>query len=65
MIICVLTVMPTLVLWCDKLLTTTNKKYLREQRLLKKATQELDEEGDEEEEEIEEEIKKEGEENYA
>ena len=64
-LICVFTVMPTLVLWCDKLLVTTNKKYLREQRLLKKSTQELDEEEDEEEEEIEEEIKKEGEENYA
>ena len=33
--ICVFTVMPTLVLWCDKLLTTTNKKYLREQRKMK------------------------------
>ena len=50
-LICVFTVMPTLVLWCDKLLVTTNKKYLRAQRMLKKDVQEEEEveETDEEE----------------
>jgi predicted RND superfamily exporter protein len=47
-LICVFTVMPTMLLWCDKLLLTTNKKYLREQRLLKKAAEENDEEDEEE-----------------
>ena len=31
-LICVFTVTPTLILWCDKLLTTTNKAYLRQKR---------------------------------
>ena len=35
-LICVFTVMPSLVLWCDKLLKTTNKTYLREQRKTKR-----------------------------
>ena len=52
-LICVFTVMPTLVLWCDKLLLTTNKKYIHEQ-LLKKFNEDViveDIEEDEEEEE--------------
>ena len=43
-LICVFTVMPTLVIWCDKLLTTTNKQYLREQRKLPKKSDDEDEE---------------------
>ena len=35
-LICVFTVMPTLILWCDKLLKTTNKTYLRDKMKLKK-----------------------------
>ena len=35
-LICVFTVMPTLILWCDKLLKTTNKAYLREKMKAKK-----------------------------
>ena len=52
-LICVFTVMPTLVLWCDRLLTITNKKYLREQRLARKAAEEEEEDDDEEDEEYE------------
>ena len=47
-LICVFTVMPTLVLWCDKLLRTTNKKYLRAQRKLKMDTRDEEEIEDEE-----------------
>ena len=36
-LICVFTVMPTLILWCDGLLKKTNKAYLREKRQMKKA----------------------------
>ena len=43
-LICVFTVMPTLVIWCDKLLVTTNKQYLREQRMLPKKPDDEDEE---------------------
>lgn len=35
-LIAVFTVLPTLILWCDKLIEKTNKSYLREKRLLKK-----------------------------
>ena len=35
-LICVFTVMPTLILWCDKLLKTTNKAYIREKIKAKK-----------------------------
>lgn len=35
-LICVFTVMPALILWCDRLLIKTNKQYLRERRKLKK-----------------------------
>ena len=35
-LLCVFTVMPTLILWCDRLLTTTNKEYLRAKRKSKK-----------------------------
>ena len=39
-LICVFTVTPSLILWCDKLLTTTNKAYLRKKR--KNAKKEVD-----------------------
>lgn len=35
-LICVFTVMPALILWCDGLLIKTNKQYLRERRKSKK-----------------------------
>jgi predicted RND superfamily exporter protein len=35
-LICVFTVMPTLILWCDKLLKKTNKAYIREKMKSKK-----------------------------
>ena len=35
-LICVFTVMPTLILWCDKLLKTTNKKYIQQKINAKK-----------------------------
>ena len=35
-LVCVFTVMPTLVLWCDDLLLSTDKEYLRRKRQLLK-----------------------------
>ena len=34
--VCVFTVMPCLILWCDKLLHTTSKEYIRQKRRAKK-----------------------------
>lgn len=39
-LICVFTVMPALILWCDKLLKTTNKAYIREKIKAKKEMKE-------------------------